>query len=119
MLNNSLDSINSNELNEIPSISIKVKKNNIEKGKTVGELMISKIDHLYIGLAPLKFSCKWLHRLSNYFANFRKKFPNKLGKLFVHANIFLATKKLEDDNYDGILIEYGKYRKYRKNDDHD
>ena len=37
----------------------------------------------------------------------------------MHANIFLATKKLDEDNYDGILIEYGKYGKYRKSSKND
>ena len=67
--------------------------------------MISKIDHLFIGFEPLKFSFDFWHRFMNYIAEFRHIFPNFLGKRFVHANVFLATKKLDIDNYDGILIE--------------
>ncbi len=84
--------------------TLKIKKNNIEKGKTVGKLMISKIDHLFIGFTPLFI--KLIHRFTNYIANFRQKFPNLFAKRCVHSNIFLAT-----NNYDGILIEYGTYLK--------
>ena len=88
---------------------LKMKKNDIEKGKTLGKIMISKIDHLYIGFTPLFI--KAIHRFTNYIANFRQKYPNLLAKRCVHSNIFLATEKIKNDNYDDILIEYGTYRK--------
>ena len=83
-------------------------------------LCFQKIDHLFIRFEPLKFSFDFLHRFMNYIAEYRHKFPNFLGKRFVHANVFLATQKLDDENYDGILIEYGKYgRSFKNFDEHD
>lgn len=118
--NNDLDSDYSDESSAKSYLTIEVKHNNEEIGKTLGDLMISKIDHLFIGFEPLKFSFDFLHRFMNDIAEYRHKFPNICAKRFVHANVFLATKKLDDENYDGILIEYGKYGKYGKsfkNDD--
>ena len=56
------------------SPTFRIKKNDIEKGKTIGNLMTSKIDHLYIGFTPLFFRA--IHRFTNSITNFRKKYPN-------------------------------------------
>lgn len=71
-------------------------------------MFIEKIDHLYIGFLPLISNT--MHKFTNAIVGFRKLFPTFLfAKRWVHACIFLATKELEEENYDGILIEYGAY----------
>jgi len=105
IIDNDLNSDYSSKSSAKSYLTIEVKHNKKKIGKTFGDLMISKIDHLFIGFVPLKFSFDFWHRFMNYIAEFRHIFPNFLGKRFVHANVFLATKKLDNDNYDGILIE--------------
>ena len=74
------------------------------------ELLVSTIDHLYIGLEPLV--SKPMHKFTNAIINFRKLFPTFLfAKRWVHSCIFLATKLLNEKNYDGILVEYRAYTK--------
>ena len=81
-----------------------------KKGKERFELYYQKIDHLYIGFTPL--ISKTMHKFTNAIVGFRKLFPTFIfAKRWVHSSIFLATKKLGNDNYDGILIEYGAYVK--------
>lgn len=81
-----------------------------KKGKERYELLLSTIDHLYIGLEPLV--SKPMHKFTNAIINFRKLFPTFLfAKRWVHSCIFLATKLLNEKNYDGILVEYGAYTK--------
>ena len=90
-------------------------------------LQIEKIEFIVIGLEPL--GNKGIHNCVNHLEWVRKLIPNSISsKKFVHASVFLATKKklslLTNDginglliyNYDGILIEYGIYDKKREND---
>ena len=77
-------------------------------GKDKADLMLSKIDHLYIGLSPL--GPKTFHNFTHSIEKIRAKLPTFLvAKRWVHACVFLATTKLSNTNYDGILIEYGAY----------
>lgn len=84
-----------------------------KKGKSRYELLFSEIDHLYIGFSPLR--PQFIHKLINKIIKFRKKLPTFLSaKRFVHSSIFFATKQhdKDKDNYDGFLIEYGRYSKH-------
>ena len=81
-----------------------------KKGKKEWELFIEKIDHLYIGFLPLISNT--MHKFTNAIVGFRKIFPTFLfAKRWVHACVFLATKEMSNENYDGILLEYGAYIK--------
>lgn len=98
--------------------SLKNKNGTIKKkGKSNCELMISLINHLYIGFIPLSF--KFLHKFTfnDSIMKIRKFLPYQLtAKRFVHACAFLVTKKLDNGDYDGILVEYGAYTKSRDGD---
>lgn len=88
-----------------------------KKGKYEVELKTSLINHLYIGFIPLSF--KFLHKFTynESIMKIRKFLPYQLtAKRFVHACVFLATKQLDNDDYDGILVEYGAYTKSRDGD---
>ena len=96
----------------ISSGPLRKNKNMPEKkiGKKEWELKIQKIDHLYIGFIPL--ISKTMHKFTNSIVGFRKIFPTFLfAKRWVHACILLATKEINNENYEGILIEYGAYVK--------
>ena len=84
-----------------------------KRGKLRYEMLLSKIDHLYIGFTPTGY--KIFHRWANRNIDFRKKIPIFLSaKRFIHSSIFLATERhdQDEDNYDGFLIEYGRYIKH-------
>ncbi len=51
-----------------------------------------------------------MHNFTHSIEKIRAKLPTFLvAKRWVHACVFLATTKLSNTNYDGILIEYGAY----------
>jgi hypothetical protein len=74
-MNNDLDSNYLYESSVNSYITIEDNHNNEEIPKTLGDLMVSKIDHLFIGFEPLKYSFDFLHRFMNYFEEYRHKFP--------------------------------------------
>lgn len=53
-----------------------------------------------------------MHKFTNSIVGFRKIFPTFLfAKRWVHACVLLATREINNENYEGILIEYGAYVK--------
>ena len=74
------------------------------KIKNKNELLTSFIKFVVIGKTPIneEFNNNELIRYSEKFFS--------IGKIFSHISIFLGFSK-ENDDYDGVCIEYGKYNK--------
>ena len=85
------------------------------KIKNKSELLTSLIRFVVIGKTPIneEFNNNELIRYSEKFFS--------IGKIFSHISIFLGFSK-ENDDYDGVCIEYGKYNKddilYHQNEEY-